>query len=69
MTVVMLGIDLSKNVCSVAGLDETGAVVLRRPMKRDGVMDFGIPPVRAVLFAKRQGAENSAYGQPYAQSR
>lgn len=28
-----------------------------------------IPPVRAVLFAKRQGAENSVYGQPYAQSR
>lgn len=40
MAVVVLGIDLGKNVCSLAGLDETGAVVLRRRMKRDGVIDF-----------------------------
>jgi hypothetical protein len=40
MTIVVLGIDLGKNVCSLAGLDETGAVVLRRWMKRDGVIDF-----------------------------
>lgn len=32
MTVVtVLGIDLGKNSCSVAGVDETGRVVLRRP--------------------------------------
>src|SRR6516225_4505057 len=30
MRIVMLGIDLGKNLCSLAGLDETGAVVLRR---------------------------------------
>lgn len=40
MTIVVLGIDLGKNVCSLAGLDETGAVVLRRRMKREGVIDF-----------------------------
>ena len=40
MTIVVLGIDLGKNVCSLAGLDETGAVVLRRWMTRDGVIDF-----------------------------
>ena len=33
-----LGIDLGKNSCSVAGLDETGRVVLRRRLTRDGVV-------------------------------
>jgi hypothetical protein len=28
MKIVMIGIDLDKNVCSMAGLDATGAVVL-----------------------------------------
>ena len=27
MRIVVLGIDLGKNLCSLAGLDETGAVV------------------------------------------
>lgn len=40
MSIVVLGIDLGENVCSLAGLDETGAVVLRRRMKREGVIDF-----------------------------
>lgn len=40
MTVVMLGIDLGKNSCSLAGLDESGAVVLRRRLRREGVSDF-----------------------------
>ncbi len=38
MTVVaVLGIDLGKNSCSVAGLDEAGRVVLRRRVPRDGL--------------------------------
>src|SRR6201993_1354107 len=40
MRIVVLGIDLGKNVCSLAGLDETGAVVLRRRMKRASVLPF-----------------------------
>jgi len=40
MKIVMLGIDLGKNVCSLASLDETGAVVLRRRMKRASVLLF-----------------------------
>ena len=40
MKIVMLGIDLGKNLCSLAGLDETGAVVLRRRMKRASVLAF-----------------------------
>ena len=37
MTITVLGIDLGKNSCSVVGLDETGRVVLRRRVTRDGV--------------------------------
>jgi transposase len=40
MKIVMIGIDLGKNLCSVAGLDESGAVVLRRRMKRESVSLF-----------------------------
>jgi hypothetical protein len=42
MRIVMLGIDLGKNLCSLAGLDETGAVVLRRRMKRASVLPFTV---------------------------
>jgi transposase len=35
--IAVLGIDLGKNVCSLAGLDEAGNVVLRRRMKRRGL--------------------------------
>ena len=40
MKIVTIGIDLGKNVCSVAGLDASGAVVLRRRMKRESVLPF-----------------------------
>jgi transposase len=40
MKIVMIGIDLGKNLCSLAGLDESGAVVLRRRMKRESVLLF-----------------------------
>ncbi len=30
MTIVTLGIDLGKTICSLAGLDEAGRVVLRK---------------------------------------
>jgi len=44
--VAVLGIDLGKNTSSVAGLDETGAVVLRRRLTREGVIKLvaGLPP-------------------------
>ena len=38
--VAMLGIDLGKTSCSLAGLDASGAVVLRRRMTREGVVAF-----------------------------
>jgi transposase len=41
MAIAVLGIDLGKNSCSVAGLDETGRVILRRRMTRDGIVRLG----------------------------
>ncbi|MGQ7794689.1 IS110 family transposase [Faunimonas sp. B44] len=38
MTITVLGIDLGKNSCSVAGLDEMGRVILRRRLNRDGIV-------------------------------
>ena len=38
MAIAVLGIDLGKNSCSVAGLDETGRVVLRRRLTRESVV-------------------------------
>jgi transposase len=35
MTVSVLGIDLGKNICSIVGLDASGAVILRRRAKRE----------------------------------
>jgi transposase len=40
MQIAVLGIDLGKNRCSVAGLDATGRVILRRRMHRDGVVEL-----------------------------
>ena len=31
----VLGVDLGKNVCSVVGLDRSGAVVMRRKVRRE----------------------------------
>jgi len=40
MDIVIVGIDLGKNVCSIVGLDEAGRVVVRRRMRREGVIKF-----------------------------
>ena len=40
MSIVILGIDLGKNSCSLVGLDMSGKVVLRRRMRRDRVIAF-----------------------------
>ena len=46
MSIMILGIDLGKNSCSLAGLDGSGKVVLRRRLRRDGVLAFAskLPP-------------------------
>jgi transposase len=38
MQIAVLGIDLGKNSCSVAGLDGSGRVILRRRLHRDSVV-------------------------------
>lgn len=38
MDIKVLGIDLGKSVCSLAGLDEAGAVVFRKLLQRDRLL-------------------------------
>lgn len=40
MDIVVLGVDLGKNSCSLAGLDTAGRVVLRRRVRRDALVRF-----------------------------
>jgi transposase len=40
MDIVIVGIDLSKNSCSLAGLDASGRVVLKRRMRRNSLESF-----------------------------
>src|SRR4030088_596559 len=40
MDIVVLGIDLGKNSCSLAGLDASGRGILRRRMRRSSVESF-----------------------------
>src|ERR671926_1322655 len=52
-TIVVLGIDLGKNSCSLAGLDASGAVVLRRRMRRETIVTFaaGLSPCVVAMEA------------------
>ena len=49
----MLGIDLGKNSCSLAGMDATGAVVMRKRMTRDAIVAFAttLPPCTIAMEA------------------
>ena len=38
--IAVLGIDLGKNSCSLAGMDAAGAVVMRKRMTRDAIVTF-----------------------------
>lgn len=40
MSIVILGVDLGKNACSVVGVDSAGAVVVRRSMRRQTLVDY-----------------------------
>ena len=46
MDISVLGIDLGKNVCSVVGLDASGAVVMRRKVRRETLIALAekLPP-------------------------
>ena len=47
--IAVLGIDLGKNTCSLAGLDSTGAVVMRKRMTCDGVIAFATSLPRCIV--------------------
>lgn len=53
MKIVILGIDLGKTVCSVAGLDESGQVILRKRVRRDrlGALLVNLPPCTVAMEA------------------
>lgn len=53
MQIVVLGIDLGKNSCSVVGLDDGGHVVVRRRMHRMNVIKFagGLAPCVVAMEA------------------
>lgn len=53
MTIMILGIDLGKNSCSVAGLDADGKVVLRRRMQPKTIVGFAskLPPCTVAMEA------------------
>ena len=40
MRITVLGIDLGKNICSLAGMDDSGRVVLRRRLRRESLVMF-----------------------------
>ena len=40
MKIAVLGVDLGKNVCSIAGLDDVGVVIVRLRARRDTLIDF-----------------------------
>jgi hypothetical protein len=44
MDISVLGVDLGKNVCSVVGLDASGAVVMRRKVRRETLIARATPP-------------------------
>jgi transposase len=46
MDITVLGVDLSKNVCSVVGLEASGAVVMRRKVRRETLIALAekLPP-------------------------
>ncbi|MFC3170280.1 IS110 family transposase [Paracoccus fontiphilus] len=68
MSIVILGIDLGKNRCSVVGLDSAGTVVVRRRLRREGVIAFAskLPPcimaVEACCGAHHMGRSLAALG-------
>lgn len=68
MSIVILGIDLDKNSCSVVELDKSGTVVVRRRMRRDGVIAFAaklspcIMAMEACCGAHHMGRSLAALG-------
>src|SRR5271166_2334432 len=67
-TISVLGVDLGKNVCSVVGLDTSGAVVMRRKVRRETLIGLAekLPPcvvgMEACCGAHHLGRMFAAHG-------
>ena len=68
MDITVLGVDLGKNVCSVVGLDASGAVVMRRKVRRETLVALAekLPPcvvgMEACCGAHHLGRVFAAHG-------
>jgi transposase len=68
MDISVLGVDLGKNVCSVVGLDASGAVVMRRKVRRETLIAVAekLPPcvvgIKACCGAHHLGRVFAAHG-------
>src|ERR1700748_1885297 len=68
MRIAVLGVDLGKNVCSLVGLNASGAVVLRRRAKRETVIALAakrpacVVAMEACCGAHHLGRVFAAYG-------
>src|SRR6202166_156723 len=68
MDIAVLGVDLGKNVCSVVGLDGSGAVVMRRKVRRETLIALAekLPPcvvgMEACCGAHHLGRVFAAHG-------
>jgi transposase len=59
MSIVILGVDLGKNSCSIVGVDATGAIVTRRSMRRQTLIDYILKlPVCVVAMEACCGAHH-----------
>ena len=49
MTIATLGIDLGKTICSIAGMDAKGHIVVRKRLRRHRVIEFAADLPRCVV--------------------
>ena len=63
MDISVLGVDLGKNVCSVVGMDASGAVVMRRKVRRETLNALAEKILRA-LSGWRPAAGRPSSGLP-----
>ena len=68
MDICVLGIDLGKNICSIVGLDASGAVVMRRKIRRETLIALAgklapcIVAMKACCGANHLGRVFAAHG-------
>jgi hypothetical protein len=59
MSIVIPGVDLGKNSCSIVGVDAAGAVVVRRSMRRQTLIDYVLKLASCVVVMEaRCGAHH-----------